>query len=84
MKEYTQMTPKRQYDFQVFAPPDLEKRARESGIYQCPTCGLIWPSYHDNSQCVYSGHKRPVHVAILDRDRDKVVSPENIVIPSTL
>lgn len=83
-KGYTRMTPETQDDFGVFAPPDLEQRARESGLYQCPTCGLIWPSYHDNSQCVYSHHQRPVHVVILDRNLDRAVSIGNIVMPTIL
>ena len=62
-------------NFNVFAPSDLTEEAKNSGVFQCPTCGLIWLSFADNSQCVYPGHKPPVHVVICEfsaRVRDAI------------
>lgn len=60
-----------------FSPEHLSERARESGFFQCPRCGLIWFGRDDIQECPQGPHGRPVHVAILCRTCDEVVPIEH-------
>jgi len=56
-----------------FAPEHLTDEARQSGFFQCPTCGLIWFGRADYDFCPQGPHGEPVHVAVLCRICDAVV-----------
>jgi hypothetical protein len=60
----------------TFAPEFLADDARQSGFFQCPTCGLIWFGRPEVAQCPEGPHGRPVHVVVLCRTCDSAVPIE--------
>lgn len=58
---------------EVFSPEHLAVEARNSGFFQCPTCGLIWFGMADHELCPEGPHGEPVHVAVLCRICDSVI-----------
>ena len=59
-----------------FSPEHLKEKAKQSGFFQCPTCGLVWFGRADIEECPQAHHGRPVHVAILCRICDEVIPLE--------
>lgn len=56
-----------------FSPDHLTKDAQESGLLQCPKCGLVWFGKQDVELCPVGPHGSPVHVALYCRTCDAVV-----------
>jgi hypothetical protein len=66
-------------NFETFAPTHLSEGARGSGFFQCKECGLIWFAGIEQAWCpVATAHGKPVHVAVLCRACDEMVSIEQI------
>ena len=61
----------------TFSPNHLTEEARQSGLLQCPKCGLIWFGKTDQDHymvCPDGQHGDPVHVVLLCRICDADVS----------
>lgn len=56
-----------------FCPEHLREKAKESGFFQCPKCGLVWFGRPDYDFCPQADHGKPVHVAVLCRICDEVI-----------
>ena len=63
-------------NLKTFAPEHLVKDAKESGFFQCTTCGLIWFGRAEIQECPQTHQGRPVHVVILCRICDVLVPLE--------
>lgn len=63
---------------QWFSPPHLVETAKQSGLFQCRKCGLVWFGYPDIDTCPQGPHGRPVHVALLCRVCDAMVPIEHL------
>jgi non-ribosomal peptide synthetase component F len=59
---------------ETFSPEHVVEDARQSGLLQCRKCGLVWFSNGDAVSCPEGPHGRPVHVALICRKCDAVVS----------
>ena len=60
--------------FKASTQNPLRKEAeRYSGVFQCPTCGLLWFGRYNVEQCPEGLHGRPVQVALLCRECDTYV-----------
>lgn len=63
-----------------FSPQHLTGKAKVSGFLQCPKCGLVWFGMREATDtCPEGPHGRCLHVAVLCRDCDAIVSIEQIV-----
>jgi hypothetical protein len=56
------------------SPGHLTHDAEQSGFFQCNKCGLIWFGRDDIAECPEGPHGQPVHVAVLCRTCDDIIS----------
>jgi hypothetical protein len=61
-----------------FSPDHLVKDAERSGLFQCQKCGLVWFGKPDATTCPQGPHGTPVHVALICRVCDAVVTIADI------
>jgi hypothetical protein len=57
-----------------FSPGRLTSNAEHSGFVQCSKCGLIWFGRDDIAECPEGPHGQSVHVAVLCRTCDEVIT----------
>ena len=67
-------------ELQTFAPGYLIEQAKMNGFFQCPDCGLVWFGKPESEVCPDDAyHGEPVHVAVLDRNHDGLISADLII-----
>lgn len=56
----------------------MQEAAKNSGFFQCRTCGLLWFGRYNSEQCPEGPHGKPVQVALLCRECDVFVPLDNL------
>lgn len=59
-------------------PVREQAEKRDSGFFQCRTCGLLWFGRYNFEQCPEGPHGKPVQVALLCRECDNFVTIDRL------
>ena len=61
-----------------FSPDHLKNDAVKSGFFHCQKCRLVWLGQPEITECPDGPHGPPVHIAVLCRYCDSVVSIDHL------
>ncbi len=51
---------------------------KQSGFFQCPTCGLLWFGRYNSEECPEGPHGKPVQVAMMCRECDSFITIDHL------